>query len=589
MTTDDLRLDPLAFLGEELDDLRKRHLYRPLRVMSSGQGPIVSVDEERLISLVVERLPRADPPSPARRRRSQAIRDYGAGSGAVRTIAGTMTIHEELERELAEFKGTAATLTFQSGLLGQHRRHPDDHRRAGPDRLRRAQPRLDHRRHAALEGAAEDLPATPTPPHLRAILDEAVEKGREGTGLPYRLILVVTDGVFCMDGDIAPLPGIVEAAESAGAAVFVDDAHASGVLGRDGRGHGRPLRAPRPGRDPGRDAEQGGRSRSAVTSPARRTSATSSSSGLGPSSSRPPTRRPSSPPAARRSGSCRTSPSSTSGCGPTRRRFKAELTRLGFDTGRSETPITPVMMGDPDTAGAVQPAPVRGGRLRPAGRLPDGRHRQGPDPDDRDRRPRRRPARPGARGVRDGRPRARPHRRVTAAGGPPPSRRTYPPRPATCRSTRTSTPTSRPTRRPDRRLRRGRPSSAGSPSSRSRTTSTSTRGRRPSPSRPFEERERTAREAAERWAPHGVAIRFGVEITYDRRHEADIRDHLARHAYDYVIGSVHVYADSPFHASRVAAWIAGRSLAEIVAPYFDEVARRDPVRACSTRSATSTS
>jgi histidinol-phosphatase (PHP family) len=92
----------------------------------------------------------------------------------------------------------------------------------------------------------------------------------------------------------------------------------------------------------------------------------------------------------------------------------------------------------------------------------------------------------------------------------------------------------------------------------------------------FEERERVAREAAERWAPRGVAIRFGVEITYDRAHEADIRDHLARHAYDYVIGSVHVYADSPYHATRVAAWTAGRPLAEIVAPYFDEV--RDAIR-----------
>jgi histidinol-phosphatase (PHP family) len=87
----------------------------------------------------------------------------------------------------------------------------------------------------------------------------------------------------------------------------------------------------------------------------------------------------------------------------------------------------------------------------------------------------------------------------------------------------------------------------------------------------FAERERTVREAAERWAPRGVAIRFGVEVTYDSVREADIRDHLARHAYDFVIGSVHVYADSPFHASRVAAWTAGRPLPEIVAPYFDEV------------------
>jgi histidinol-phosphatase (PHP family) len=90
---------------------------------------------------------------------------------------------------------------------------------------------------------------------------------------------------------------------------------------------------------------------------------------------------------------------------------------------------------------------------------------------------------------------------------------------------------------------------------------------------PFAERERAVREAAERWAPRGVAIRFGVEITYDQRFEADIRDHLKAHAYDYVIGSVHVYAESPFHASRVAAWASGRPLGEIVAPYFDEVLR----------------
>lgn len=87
----------------------------------------------------------------------------------------------------------------------------------------------------------------------------------------------------------------------------------------------------------------------------------------------------------------------------------------------------------------------------------------------------------------------------------------------------------------------------------------------------FERRERIVRAAAGRWAEHGVAIRFGVEITYDRGHEADIRDHLARHPYDYVIGSVHVARDSPFHARHVAAWTAGRPLDQILAPYLDEV------------------
>ncbi len=87
----------------------------------------------------------------------------------------------------------------------------------------------------------------------------------------------------------------------------------------------------------------------------------------------------------------------------------------------------------------------------------------------------------------------------------------------------------------------------------------------------FPQRERVARAAAERWADRGVAIRFGVEVTWDRRWADDIRLHLACHAYDFVIGSVHVYKESPYAARHVAGWVAGRSLTEIVAPYFDEV------------------
>ena len=87
----------------------------------------------------------------------------------------------------------------------------------------------------------------------------------------------------------------------------------------------------------------------------------------------------------------------------------------------------------------------------------------------------------------------------------------------------------------------------------------------------FKQRERVAREAAERWGERGVAIRFGVEITWDSRFAADIRDHLATHAYDFVIGSVHIYPGSPYAADNIAGWISGRSLPDIVAPYFDEV------------------
>lgn len=87
----------------------------------------------------------------------------------------------------------------------------------------------------------------------------------------------------------------------------------------------------------------------------------------------------------------------------------------------------------------------------------------------------------------------------------------------------------------------------------------------------FADRERIVRDAAERWGPQGVAIRFGVELTYDRSWEADIRAHLADHAYDFTIGSVHDRVDSPYSPGRVATWIAGKSLAEVVAPSFDEV------------------
>ncbi len=85
------------------------------------------------------------------------------------------------------------------------------------------------------------------------------------------------------------------------------------------------------------------------------------------------------------------------------------------------------------------------------------------------------------------------------------------------------------------------------------------------------ERERLVRDAAQRWGPLGVTIRHGLEVTYESRREAEIREHLAGHAYDFVIGSVHVGPDSPYQASRVAAWVAGRPLAEVVAPYFAEV------------------
>src|SRR6188474_1067273 len=343
------RRDPLAYLEDEVAALRERHLYRALRVMSSAQGPIVSVDRKRVISLSsndylgLTNHPRICDAVVA------AVRDFGAGSGAVRTIAGTMSMHEALETELAAFKEVPAVLTFQSGFTANTGVIPTI---TGETDLIVS----DALNHASIiDGMRLSKAPRKVYPHgdvaaLREILREARDKGRPDGAGPYRLILIVTDGVFSMDGDIAPLPGIVEAAEAFGAAVFVDDAHASGVLGRNGRGtvdhfglHGRV-------------AIQVGTLSKAVGSLGGYVAGSQDLRDILIQRARPFLFSTSHPPAV--VAACRAAllvmqeePELIYRLWANTRRFKAELTRLGFNTGVSETPITPVMMGDPDTAG----------------------------------------------------------------------------------------------------------------------------------------------------------------------------------------------------------------------------------------------
>jgi glycine C-acetyltransferase len=340
--------DPLAFLEDEVAALKERHLYRALRVMSSAQGPIVSVDHRRVISLSSNDYLGLTHHPRLREAALAAVREFGVGSGAVRTIAGTMTMHQELEAELAAFKGTPAVLTFQSGFTANTGVIPTITGETDlivSDALNHASI-IDGMR---LSKAPRKVYAHADVGALTAVLEEAVELGRDGTGEPYRLILVVTDGVFSMDGDIAPLPGIVEAAEAAGAAVFVDDAHASGVLGRDGRGtvdhfdlHGRV-------------AIQVGTLSKAVGSLGGYVAGSVALREILTQRARPFLFSTSHPPAV--VAACREAirvmqeePGLHERLWVNTRRFKSELARLGFDIGRSETPITPVMMGDPETA-----------------------------------------------------------------------------------------------------------------------------------------------------------------------------------------------------------------------------------------------
>jgi glycine C-acetyltransferase len=342
------RPDPLAFLDDEVAALRERHLYRPLRVMSSAQGPIVSIDDRRLISLSSNDYLGLTHHPRLREAAIEAVREFGVGSGAVRTIAGTMSMHESLEAELAEFKGTPAVLTFQSGFTANTGVIPTI---TGETDLIVS----DALNHASIiDGMRLSRAPRQVYPHgdveaLREILREARATGRPGGG-EHRLILVVTDGVFSMDGDIAPLPGIVEAAEEFGAAVMVDDAHASGVLGRNGRGtvdhfglHGRV-------------AIQVGTLSKAVGALGGYVAGSQGLREILTQRARPFLFSTSHPPAV--VAACREAirvmceePELGERLWANTRRFKAELTRLGFDTGHSETPITPVMMGDPDTAG----------------------------------------------------------------------------------------------------------------------------------------------------------------------------------------------------------------------------------------------
>ncbi|HEX5240542.1 MAG TPA: glycine C-acetyltransferase [Candidatus Limnocylindrales bacterium] len=340
--------DPLGFIADEIAELKARHLYRPLRVMSAAQGPVTTVDGREVISLSSNDYLGLTHHPRLRDAALAAVREYGVGSGAVRTIAGTMTLHEALESDLAEFKHTEAVLTFQSGFTANSGVIPV----IATEQDLIVSDALNHA--SIIDGMRLSKAPRKIFPHkdvaaLGEILREATEKGRDDGSGPYRSILVVTDGVFSMDGDIAPLPGIVEAAERYGAAVFVDDAHASGVLGRAGRG------TPSHFGLEGRVQVQVGTLSKAVGVLGGYVAGSQALRDLLIQRARPFLFSTSHPPAV--AAACREAikvmqdePWLIERLWASTKRFKAELTAMGFDTGRSETPITPVIVGEPDAA-----------------------------------------------------------------------------------------------------------------------------------------------------------------------------------------------------------------------------------------------
>src|SRR3984893_18089869 len=219
--------NPLGYLTEQLEVWRKAGSYQRLRVLESPCEPISRFDGHEVINLASNNyLGLADHPKLIEAQ-VEAAKKFGAASGAVRTISGTMSLHLELERRIAEFKQTEACVVFQSGfaanagtvsaILG-----PEDH--IISDALNHA---------SIIDGCRLSKAKIHVFQHKDVSAAEKILAGL--SGLAGRKLLV-TDGVFSMDGDIAPLPGLVEIAERYGAIMMVDDAHSSGVLGRAGRG-----------------------------------------------------------------------------------------------------------------------------------------------------------------------------------------------------------------------------------------------------------------------------------------------------------------------------------------------------------------
>src|SRR5882724_4003323 len=217
----------LSYLSEQLEAWRQAGTFQRLRVLESPCEPLSRFDGREVINLASNNyLGLADHPKLVEAA-IEATKKYGAGSGAVRTISGTMSIHMELERRIAQFKHTEACVVFQSGFAANAGTvsailTPEDH--IISDELNHA---------SIIDGCRLSRAKIHVFPHKDTAAAEKILA--ELDSVPGRKLLI-SDGVFSMDGDIGPLPALCDAAERHGAIMMVDDAHASGVLGRDGRG-----------------------------------------------------------------------------------------------------------------------------------------------------------------------------------------------------------------------------------------------------------------------------------------------------------------------------------------------------------------
>ena len=326
----------LGFLKEKIQELKDQGVYRQLPIMESASGSEVLLDGKTVINLSSNNyLGFANHPR-MKKAATDAVEKYGVGSGAVRTIIGNMDIHENLEKALAEFKREEAAFIYQSGFncnAGTIQAITEKGDLIISDELNHASI-IDG---ARLSRADKTIYKHSDMESLEAVLRDNKDK--------YRNMLIITDGVFSMDGDIAKLPEIVELAEKYGAMTYVDDAHGSGVLGESGRGtvdhfglHGRV------------DFTIGTLSKAIGVIGGYVAGSKTMYQWLS-HRARPVLFSTSLPPAAvgaitEAIKMLTESTEYTDKLWDNASYFKEKMSSLGFDTGNSETPITPVIIGD---------------------------------------------------------------------------------------------------------------------------------------------------------------------------------------------------------------------------------------------------
>jgi glycine C-acetyltransferase len=222
-----IKQNPLQYVSEQLRELREKGVTPKLRILQGEQKAVCTFDGREVINLASNNYLGLTTHKALRKAAVEAAKKYGAGAGAVRTIAGTMELHMQLEEQIAKFKDTEACVVFQSGFTAN----------AGTVSAVLGKEDLiisDELNHASIIDGARLSRAT-IEVFKHKDVNDCERILREHASFPGKK-LIITDGVFSMDGDLAPLPELCTLAEKYDCIMMVDDAHASGVMGRNGRG-----------------------------------------------------------------------------------------------------------------------------------------------------------------------------------------------------------------------------------------------------------------------------------------------------------------------------------------------------------------